>query len=40
MSSKILTDKLADFVASVNKKNKKHNGKRITYAFTNRKRKG
>jgi hypothetical protein len=28
-----------DFIASVNKKNKKHNGKHIVFAFVNKKRK-
>jgi hypothetical protein len=29
-----------DFAASVNKKNKNHNGKAIQFAFVNKKRKG
>jgi hypothetical protein len=29
-----------DFMASVNKKNKNHNGKAIQFAFVNKKRKG
>ena len=30
---------LKEFIASVNKKNKKHNGKKIQFAFVNKKRK-
>jgi len=30
---------LKDFIASVNKKNKNHNGKAIQFAFVNKKRK-
>ena len=45
MSKKIATKKkvlpdLKTFVANVNKKDKKRNGLKIHFAFTNRKRKG
>ena len=38
MAEKKLTD-LKEFIESVNKKNKKHNGKVIQFAFVNKKRK-
>jgi hypothetical protein len=38
MAEKKLTD-LKEFIASVNKKNKNHNGKAIQFAFVNKKRK-
>jgi hypothetical protein len=38
VAEKKLTD-LKDFIASVNKKDKKRNGKKINFAFVNRKRK-
>ena len=38
MAEKKLPD-VKEFIASVNKKNKKHNGKRIVFAFVNKKRK-
>ena len=39
MAEKKLTD-LNEFMASVNKKNGKVNGKKIQFAFVNKKRKG
>jgi len=38
MGDKSLTD-LKTFIENVNKKNKKHNGKKIRFAFVKRKRK-
>jgi hypothetical protein len=38
MTEKTLPD-VKEFMASVNKKNKKKNGKRIEFAFVNKKRK-
>jgi hypothetical protein len=38
MAEKKLTD-LKEFIDTVNKKNKKHNGKAIQFAFVNKKRK-
>ena len=38
MDDRPLTD-LETFIENVNKKNKKHNGKKIRFAFTKRKRK-
>jgi hypothetical protein len=38
MAEKKLTD-LKEFIASVNKKNKNQNGKKIQFAFVNKKRK-
>jgi hypothetical protein len=38
MTTKKLTD-LKEFIESVNKKNKHHNGKAIQFAFVNKKRK-
>jgi hypothetical protein len=38
MDDRPLTD-LKTFIENVNKKNKKHNGKKIRFAFTKRKRK-
>ena len=38
MNKKTLTD-LSTFIESVNKKDEKRNGKKITFSFTNRKRK-
>jgi len=38
MGDKSLTD-LKTFIENINKKNKKHNGKKIRFAFVKRKRK-
>jgi len=38
MAEKKLTD-LKEFIDSVNKKNKNHNGKKIRFAFVNKKKK-
>ena len=40
MAKKMITEDVQVFAENINKKDKKKNGKRITYAFTNRKRKG